>query len=128
MRSIRRIIAISLIVPLFFFGVLCCQVGMAQASSCCCYSVYSIKDNPQSSCDTSSKTQKGKNCECFKAGIFDHSYPKSFTITENSVPSSFVLAFQEVYQITQRFFNYESPPKIVQNSLPLYLQISILRL
>ncbi len=26
------------------------------------------------------------------------------------------------------FFNYESPPKLVQNSLPLFLQISVLRL
>ncbi len=26
------------------------------------------------------------------------------------------------------FFNYESPPKVVQNPLPLYLQIAVLRL
>ena len=30
--------------------------------------------------------------------------------------------------IQPAFFNYQSPPKVIQNSLPLFLQISVLRL
>ena len=130
MKLIYRTIVFSLIVPLLLLGVLCCHFsGMARASSCCSL-ISSLTHNLRSTCGSPSKTQKDKHCDCSKiVGVLEHKYSTSMTVSKNSfVPGHFVLASQEAYCPTPRFFNYHSPPKAVQNSIPLYLQVSALRL
>ena len=117
MKWLYRIVAINLIVPLLFLGVLCCNLSeMAALASCC---------------DTSSTNTKSKNCkssDCFKiSGIVDqNNYSKSIAISKGSFPpNQFVLASSETHYPALRFFNYQSLPKIVQNSPSFYLQTAV---
>ena len=128
MKKFYRTVAFSLVVPLILLGVLCCHFsGMAQVSPCCSL-ISSLGHNSQSSsCDTSSKTSKKcTHCDCSKiVGIVDPNYSTSITISKDSFNSGyFVPAFQkEIHFPILRFFNYQSPPKVVQNSLPLQISV-----
>ena len=126
MKQFNRTIAFSLVLPLIFLGVLCCHFsGMAQVSPCCSLTSPLIH-NTQSSCDTHTKKQKCAHCDCSKiVGIVEHNYPTLITISKGSfVPSRFVFAFHEkIHDSTLRFFNYQSPPKIVQDSQPLQASV-----
>ena len=124
-----RIVIFSLIAPLVLLGVLCCHFsGMALAQTSCCSLVSSLTHSTSSSCDTSgsAKTKKCKSCDCFKvSGTVDQDYSKSVANSnkDSFIPRQFVLASSNGHYPALRFFNYQSPPKIVQNSFLLPIAV-----
>lgn len=132
MKAIYRTIGFSLIVPVLFLGVMCCHFsGMAMASQMSCCSVMSASTSaPQTHnqyCNQSQGTHKSKSCECFKiSGIVDKVHSQSGTVSKTDfIPNHFVFASQAVSYLPSHFFNYQSPPKVIQNSPPFYLQVSV---
>jgi len=133
MKKIYRIVALSLVAPLLLFGILCCHYsGMACAqTSPGCSLISSSTHKFPLPCDTSAgaKAKHCKTCDCFNISAFvDQNYSTAIPGKDSFVSGRFILPFVKVHYLTPRFFNYQSPPKIAQNSLPLYLQISVLRL
>jgi hypothetical protein len=132
MKKFYRIVAGSLVAPLLFFGILCCHFsGMACAQAFLCYSLISSATHKSPlSCDASgTKAKQCKTCDCFKiSAAVDQNYSTAIPGKDGFVSGRFILSSVKAYYLIPRFSNYQSPPKIVQNSLPLYLQISVLRL
>jgi hypothetical protein len=126
-----RKIAFALIVPLLLLGSVCCHSSVMACTKtpASCSLISSLTHQSHSSCDTSASKKSCKDCDCYKiSGVTDQNHSIAIPGKDAFVSGHFILSPLKAHSLTPRFFNYQSPPKVVQNPLPLYLQISVLRL
>ena len=130
----KTMIIPAVILPFLFLTLsLCCfKMPGAHAMADCCSSMAS-SDTIQKGMNFSGVNSHPSKCQCEQLTesyekaklksvgsqhtIFNH--PKAIFLSQN--PKNFGLT-------AVSFFNYQSPPKVAQNSLPLYLQISVFRI
>ncbi len=138
MRNLFRKIVIipALIFPFLFLTLSFCCLRMANADAhsmagCCPSTVSSntiqqglnfhglVPHSSKCHCEqlTEAYDKAGLKSVDFQRTISNH--PRAILFSQNQSP---------IVLTVFSFFNYYSPPKVVQNSLPLYLQISVLRL
>jgi len=136
MRSLFRkitVVAPILILPFLFLTLsLCCfKMPGAHAIADCCSST-GQSNVIQKGFHFKAPAAQSSHCHCEQ---LTESYEKVHVASpdlQKFVFSNKVISFNNFSLHTvitpPNFFNYQSPPKVVQNSLPLFLQISVLRL
>jgi len=138
MGVLKKVVILSIILPFFSLTLSFCCFKMITASAHamnCCPSMAS-SDTMQHGLNPlgiacaphSSKCQCEQLTESYdKAGLKSIDSQKSFLNNPKAITftsQTFTLRALDA----SLFLNYQSPPKIVQNSLPLYLQLSVLRI
>ncbi len=139
MGVLKKIAISAIIVPFFLLtSSFCCfkmMTASAHSMTDCCSSMASsdtidhgLNSYGLATASHSSKCQCEQLTESYdKAGLKSADSHKSILNSPKAINFS-SQTFTRSALAVQPFFNYHSPPKIVQNSLPLYLQLSVLRI
>jgi len=133
---LKKIRTCAVVLPFLFLALSFCCVGMANASGHpmdCCASIVS-SNTVQPGLNFHGCAQHSAKCQCEqltetydKAGLKSVDSHKTFLNNPKAITFANQI-FTHGALAYPPFFNYQSPPKIVQNSLPLYLQLSVLRI
>ena len=138
MRNLFRKIAIipAFIFPFLFLTLSFCCLRMANADAHsmadCCFSM-GTSNGIQQGLNFNGSAPHSSKCHCEQlTEAYDKAGLKSvdFQRTISNHPKAIFFSQNQSHIVLTAFsfFNYRSPPKVVQNPLPLYLQISVLRL
>lgn len=129
----KKIIIVSAVIaPFLWLTLSLCCMRMGNASTYAMASSMASGDNIQKGLSLNGGPCQSSRFQCEK---LTESYDNA-KISVGSQKSTFhnpklILLANTSFSaglMHPAFFNYESPPKVVQNPLPLYLQISFLRL